>query len=145
MRKVEAHRTIRAAREEVFAVTAHIERYAEIIPNITDVEFLSEQKTGAGTRFKETRQIGKRSGTTELEVTEYQPPEMVRIVSDQGGTIWDTTYTYQPSDGGTELTMIMDIRPYKLLAKLTTPLIYKMISKAIESDMDAVKEHCENR
>ncbi|MGI9595814.1 MAG: SRPBCC family protein [Acidimicrobiales bacterium] len=113
------------------------------MPAITNVEFLSEQKTGVGTSFKETRLMGKRSGTTELEVTEYQDPETVRLVSDQGGTIWDTTYTYAPSDGGTDLTMIMDIRPYKLLARLTIPFIYKMVAKAIESDMDAVKEHCE--
>lgn len=144
MQKVEARRLIRAPREEVFDVTAHIERYADIIPNITKVEFLSEQKTGAGTRFKETRRIGKRSGSTELEVTEYRRPEMVRLVSDQGGTIWDTTYTYEQVDGGTDLTMIMDIRPYKLMAKLTTRLVHKMVSRAIESDMDAVKAHCES-
>lgn len=143
MKNIEASRTILAPREAVFEVTAHIENYAEVIPNITGVEYLSDQKTGVGARFKETRQMGKRSGTTELEVTEYDPPERVRLVSDQGGTIWDTVYTYEPTEAGTKLTMVMDIRPYKLAARLVTPFVYKVVSKAVESDMDAVKQHCE--
>ena len=37
----------------------------------------------------------------------------------------------------------MDARPYKLLAKLTTPLTKGMFRKAIEKDMDAVKVYGE--
>ncbi len=143
MPTVKASRTINAPRQEVFEVTAHIERYSQVVPAIIDVEFLSDQKTGAGTRFRETRQMGKRSASTVLEVTEYKRPEMVRIVSDEGGTIWDTVYTYESVAGGTDLTMTMDVRPYKLLAKLMTPFITRVVGKAVEGDMDAVKSYCE--
>ncbi len=143
MGQVEVQRTIKAPTEVVFDATAHIEEYADVIPSITDVEFLTEQRTGVGTRFRETRQMGKRSATTELEVTEYDPPNRVRLVSDAGGTIWDTVFTYRPSDGGTDLAMVMDIRPYKLMARLMTPLIARTVTKAVASDMDAVKRHCE--
>lgn len=143
MREVKVQRTIRAPREEVFEVTAHIEHYAEVIPGITGVEFLSDQRTGEGTVFRETRRMGKRSATTELEVTGYDPPKMTRIVSDEGGTIWDTIYTYAPTEDGTELTMVMEIRPHTFLARLTAPIAQRMVTKAIEADMDAVKAHCE--
>ncbi|MGH1491634.1 MAG: SRPBCC family protein [Acidimicrobiales bacterium] len=143
MRTIEVTRTILAPREAVFDVTAHIERFAEVIPHITNVEFLTSSKTGVGTRFIETRTMGKRVASSTLEVTEYEPPESIRLVSDEGGTIWDTRFTYEPSDGGTDLTMIMEIRPHTLLARLMTPFIKRFVAKAVESDIEAVKQHCE--
>ena len=137
-------RTIRASQAAVFEAVAHIENFSKIVPAITNVEFLSEQKTGIGARFKETRLMGKREGTSILEVTEYVPPERIRIVSDQGGIIWDTVFAVEPAgDGQVELSMVMDARAYKFFAKLINPLIKGMIRKFIESDMDAVKAHCE--
>ena len=137
-------RTIRAPIESVFEAVAHIENFQQICPDITKVEFLSENKTGVGARFTETRRMGKREGTTTLEVTEYVPNERIRLVSDQGGTIWDTVFTTQPSGSDTvELKMVMEARAYKLLSKLINPLIKGMIRKFIEKDMDAVKRHCE--
>lgn len=70
--------------------------------------------------------------------------EEVRLVSDQGGTIWDTVFTTRPmGEGVVELEMVMDARAYKLPAKLLNPLIKGFIRKAIEKDLDAVKAHCE--
>lgn len=137
-------RTIRASQESVFDAIAHIENFSKIVPAITNVEFLTEQKSGVGTRFKETRLMGKREGSSTLEVTEYDAPQRVRMVSDQGGTIWDTVFTVEPSsDGQVELVVVMEANAYKLFAKLINPLIKGMIKKFIESDMDAVKAHCE--
>ncbi len=137
-------RTVRASQKSVFEAVSHIENFSKIVPAITKVEFLSENKTGVGARFKETRLMGKREGTTTLEVTEYVPHERTRIVSDEGGTIWDTTFTVTPAgEGEVELKMVMEANAYKFLAKLINPLIKGMIKKFIESDMDAVKAHCE--
>ncbi len=114
------------------------------MPNIVSVEFLTEQRKGVGTRFRETRLMGKRKASTELEVTEYVENERIRLVSDQGGTIWDTVFTVQSAPaGGVELKMVMDANAYKLAAKLFNPLIKRMIAKFIEKDMDAVKSYCE--
>ena len=82
--------------------------------------------------------------STELEVTEYAESEHVRIVSDAGGTIWDTVFAVAASGGQTELTMTMDARPYRWHAKLTVPFVLRMIRTAIEKDMDAVKTFCES-
>ena len=137
-------RTIRAPIERVFDTVAHLDNFSTVVPDIIDVEFLTESHSGVGTRFRETRQMGKRVGTTELEVTEYVPHERVRIVSDQGGTIWDTVFTTRPTgDGAVELEMVMDARAYRLAARLINPLIGRFIRKAIESDLDAVKAYCE--
>ena len=143
MGKTTVTRSIAATPERVFEAVAHIENFSEMVDSITNVEFLSEQRTGVGTRFRETRIMKGRETTTTLEVTEYRPPELVRLVSDEGGTIWDTVFTVRPMGASAQLVMVMDTKPYKLMARIVTPLMSGMVRKAIESDMDAVKSHCE--
>ena len=144
MARTEVSRTIQAPIEKVFDTIAHIESFSKAVPNIVSVEFLTEQHKGVGTRFRETRLMGKRKASTELEVTEYVENERIRLVSDQGGTIWDTVFTVQSAPaGGVELKMVMDANAYKLAAKLFNPLIKGVIRKFIEKDMDGVKAYCE--
>ncbi len=138
-------RTINASTERVFDTIAHIENYSKAVPEIVKVELLSETKRGAGTRFRETRKMGKREVASVLEVREYAPHQRVRMVSDQGGTVWDTVFSIEPSaDNAVELKMVMDANAYKLMAKIFNPMIKGMIKKFIEKDMDAVKAYCED-
>ncbi len=136
-------RDIQAPADKVFETVAHIEQYTQAIPDITDVQFLTEQRTGVGTRFRETRKMGKRKAVTELEVLEYVKDQRVRLVADAGGTIWDTVFEIQGLGDRTQMTMTMESRPYKLLAKVFNPLIGPMIKGAVGKDMDAVKSFCE--
>lgn len=136
-------RLIDAPVDKVFAVVSDISQYSKAIPHLINIEFLSEQRTGVGTRFRETRVMKKREVSTELEVTEYIENEKVRLVSDEGGTIWDTVFTFTEDNGMTHLKMSMDAKAYKFLARLINPMIKGMIKKAIESDMDEVKKYCE--
>jgi len=50
---------------------AHIDNFRKAVPGITSVEFLSETRSGVGTRFRETRVMNGREATVELEVTEF--------------------------------------------------------------------------
>lgn len=143
MSTITVTRAIAAKPERVFDTVAHIENFAEVVESIINVEFLSEQRTGVGTRFRETRLMKGREATSTLEVTEYEPHRRIRLVSDEGGAIWDTVFTVKPMGASTELFMVMKAKPYKLLARLMTPLFSGLVRKAIKSDMDAVKAHCE--
>ncbi len=136
-------RTIEAPADTVFRTVAHIDQFSQAIPHIVKVEFLSDVRTGVGTRFRETRRMKGKESTVELEVTEYVPGERVRIVADTHGTVWDTVFTVAPSAGGTLLTMAMEARPHRLLSRLMTPMVMGVIRKALEDDLDAVKAFCE--
>jgi carbon monoxide dehydrogenase subunit G len=136
-------RRIDAPVSKVFETVAQIENFSKALPHITKVEFLTDSHVGVGTRFRETRLMDGREGTTELEVTEYVEDEHVRIISDTHGTVWDTLFTVRAAEGQTELEMVMDARAYKLLPKLVNPLIKNAIKNAIEKDLDAVKAYCE--
>ncbi len=145
MTRTELSLTVDAPVGVVFSTVADISNFSKAVPHIEHVEFLSETRRGVGARFRETRLMGSRRATTELEVTEYVQDERVRFVSDAGGTVWDTTFTVerQPDGRGTRLVMVMEARPHKLVAKLVTPLMKRVIAKAIAADLDAVKAYAE--
>lgn len=136
-------RSIDAPIERVFDTVAHVENFAKAVPNIVTSEFLSDVTSGVGTRFRETRRMGGKEATTELEVTEYVENDRVRIVADAGGTIWDTVFAVAPNSDRVQLVLTMDARPYTFISRLVNPFIKGFVRKALESDMDAVKIYCE--
>jgi uncharacterized membrane protein len=138
-----ATRTINAPADVVFRTVADINQYSKAIPHIVKVEFLSEKKSGIGTRFRETRLMKGKETSTELEVTKYVPNDHIRLVSDTHGTIWDSIFTAKPDNGKTLLTFTMDARAKKIIPKIMIFFIRHMVQKAVEEDMDWVKSFCE--
>ncbi len=127
----------------VFDTVARIDQFSKAIPHIVDVEFLSEQQYGVGTRFKETRLMNGRKASTVLEVTELVANEKIRLVSEAGGTTWDSTFTLEEVDGQTHLQLHMTAKPHHLFARLGTSMAKKMLQKALDQDMRSIKEFCE--
>jgi carbon monoxide dehydrogenase subunit G len=140
-----ATREIGAPIDAVFTAVANIEEFRNVVPEIIDVEYLSDQRSGLGTRFVETRVIGKRTGKTELEVVEYEPNERVRLVAEAGGSTWDTVYTLEPAGSGTRVTMVMTATAHTVRARMLNKIIASTVGRAIERDLDAVKDYCESR
>ena len=134
---------IDAPLDKVFRTVSDISQFSQAIPHIVKIDYLSDKKTGLGTRFRETRLMKGKEAITELEVTEYIENDRIRLVADSHGTVWDTVFTVRAENRATELTMIMDAKAYKLLPKLLNPLIKSMIKKAIIKDIESVKAYCE--
>lgn len=143
MKTIIVTKNINAPVEKVFNTVAHIEEFSKTVSNVVKVEFLTEQKTGAGTRFRETRLMRGKEASTELQVTEYVKNEKVRLVAKNMGTVWDTTFSVKQENGGTTLTMSMDAKSTNFFAGLMNSMIRGMIAKEVEKDMDAVKVYCE--
>ncbi|MCH8955368.1 SRPBCC family protein [candidate division KSB1 bacterium] len=143
MTQFTATRSINAPIDLVFKTVSDINNFSKAIPDIINVEFLSDVKSGIGTRFRETRLMNGKEAMTELEVTEFVENDHVRMVTDSHGAVWDSVFTVKRVDGHTELTLVMDARPHKFMQKMMIPMIKDMISKALEKDMDAVKTYCE--
>mgnify|MGYP002624658998 FL=1 len=129
----------------VFDVVAHIENFSAAVPHIARVEFLTAARRGVGTRFRETRVMQGREATTELEVTEYAPPEPARIVAATHGTARDTPFSVAPREAGRDRTLEPEARARRLLPRLLNPLILPLIRKYVVADMEAVKRYCEER
>ena len=141
--RIKVSRKINAPINVVFNTVADIRNFSEALPHVVRYEFLSEQESGLGTRFRETRLMNGKEAMTELEVTEFVENEHVRMVADSHGAVWDTTFSVN-ENGRTELTMVMDAEPYKLFARIMNAVFKRVIAKAVERDMDLVKAHCES-
>ncbi len=137
-------KVIAAPVDEVFNTVADINRFSKAIPHIVKIEFLSEITVGVGTRFRETRIMKGRESVTELEVTEYEKNERVRMVADSHGTIWDTVFVVEPDGEHSKLTLTMEARSYQLMPRIMNVVMKGMISGSIARDMDLVKRYCEN-
>lgn len=140
---VATERQIVAPVEAVFDCLSDVRNFEKAVPQIIKVEFLTDRQHGVGTRFRETRLMNGKEASTELEVTELEPNRLVRIVSVAGGTEWDTVFTTAQQSDATLMTMKMAARPMSFLSRFLVPLILPIVSRAVEADMDAVKEYCE--
>ena len=139
-------RTIGAPVDSVFEIVADPVNFTKAVPQIVKVEFLTDQSAGVGTRFRETRVMRGREAATELEVTEFVRNRRVRLVTKAGGTVWDSVFTVTPAEGGhgTRLELVMEARPYRLLARVFVPLMKGIVARAVAGDMDAVKAYLED-
>ena len=144
MTRTTVSQNINAPLEVVFKTVADIREFSQALPHVTKYEHLTDQKTGVGTRFRETRTQNGKDTETELEVTEYIENERVRMVADSHGTVWDTLFTTEQERNSVRLTLVMDAKAYQLMPRIINPLIKGMIKKAIEGDVELVKEFCES-
>ena len=144
MTSVSVKINIQAPIELVFQAVSEIDNLPNTNPDIIKIEFLSDTKSGVGTKFRETRLMNNRESLTELEITEFIENEHIRMVADSHGTIWDSTFTLRSVEPGTELTLTMTAKSHKFLPKLLNPLLKNVYKKGLEKHLTAVKIFCEN-
>ena len=144
MKPIVVSRTIQAPVEVVFRTISDVRNFSKAVPQIINIEFLSEHSSGIGTRFRETRLMNGKEQTVDLEVVDLVPNQHVRIVSDAGGTLWDSLFSTSSNGDCTELTLQMDIRPHHVFARVMNMMIRGVVENAIVRDMDAVKTYCES-
>lgn len=145
MSRIKITKTVQAPVEDVFNTISDIGKFSEAVPDIINIEILSNITSGVGTRFRETRLMNGKEATTELEVTEYVENKFIRLVADSHGTVWDSLFTVKEkeSEGKTELVLVMEANAYKLMPKLINLLMKKVMKRALEKDIEAVKQFCE--
>lgn len=129
----------------VFETISTPEKFMEAVPHIISITFLSEQRTGAGTRFKETRMMGKREASTVLEIVEEQQNSHIRMISKAGGATWDSTFSTESEKEGVQLRLVMTAVPTNFLARMSIRMIKGMLEKALKKDLLAIKEYCESQ
>ena len=144
MTTITVRRSIAAPATRVFEVASDIERFPEANPDVLGVEFVTERREGVGTRFRETRRQGSKEMVTELEVTEFDPAaRRIRMVTDMGGTIWDTVFEVRESGSGAEVVATMDCRAHALLSKVLNPILKPLFKRGMERHFDSFQAHCE--
>jgi hypothetical protein len=136
-------RSINAPIDLIFKSISDISNLPKTNRDIVNIEFISDIKSGVGTRFIETRLMNGKESKTELEITELVENEHIRMVADSHGTVWDSVFTVKSSGDQVVLKLAMDARAHKLLPRLLNPLMKGLYKNGLEKHMDAVKTFCE--
>jgi hypothetical protein len=124
-------------------VVADPDEFNKAIPDGVGVEYLSQNHRGVGARFRATRLVRGKPQTFDQEVTEYTPGHSISMINVTHGTRWEGRFTVQPADQGTIVTLTMDAVTDHLFARVMNRLIGRMLQRALDKDMDAVKTYCE--
>ncbi len=78
-REIEVSVVVKAPIEEVWADLAQVESHAEWMRDAEAIEFLTEQRTGAGTRIRVPTRVGPLTTVDEIEFTAWEPPQRMAI------------------------------------------------------------------
>ncbi len=141
--RISASRSIAATRERVFQAISQVDSFAHVVPGIDKIEVLTPQRSGLGTRFRETRTIRGHTAATELTVTGFEPNRSIQLDSHMCGATWSTLFSLDSRENCTGLRMDSVTIPHTLGAKLVVPLMIGMVHKALEDDLDAIQRYCE--
>jgi hypothetical protein len=143
MAQMTIERSIEAPIDWVFKTISEISEFSKAIPHIVKVEFLTEQRVGTGTRFRETRIMQGKEVAVELSVADSVPNERVRMVTEMNGTVRDTVLEVRPHSDGTTPFMVLNATAKSWLGRVRNFFMIPMIKKSVAKDIDMVKEYCE--
>lgn len=138
---------IDAKPERVFQVVTDIANLPEHVEAIQSVEVLTDGPVGVGTRFRETRIMLKREASEEMEFTSFDPPKAFTLEANSRGAKYITTYTIEPQNNGTLLSITFDATAASPVARVASallmPFLKGAIRRAVEADLENFKHVAE--
>jgi uncharacterized membrane protein len=114
--------TIDAPADKVFAIFADLPNAANNIESILGIEFLSEQRSGLGTRWRETRKMFGKEATEEMWISGWRPGSGYTVSCVSCGCDYETDLSFTPNASGTEVVIRLSIKPRTFMARLLSPL-----------------------
>ena len=148
MTGLKLQRRIAASPERCFEVFTDIERLADIVPDITKIEKLTDGPVGVGTRIRCTRMIFGKEASETMEAVICEPPRRYRLEARSHGAVYLTTYTFQPDGKDTLVNFDFQATPVSLSAKIIRPffkLLEGSMQRAMLREFDALQTECEKQ
>ena len=145
---IRLQRRVAASPQRCFEVFTDIERLADIVPDITKMEKLTDGPVGVGTRIRCTRMMFGREASETMEFVECEPPKGYQLEARSHGAVYLTTYTFQPDGDDTLVNFDFRAKAESLSAKLVSPLLRLMqgaMQKALLREFDALQTECEKQ
>lgn len=139
-------RRIAASPQRCFEVFTDIERLADIVPDITKMEKLTEGPVAVGTRIRCTRMMFGKEASETMEFVECEPAKRYQLEARSHGSHYVTTYSFQPDGDATLVDFDLRATPQSVGARLMSPLFVLMrgsMQKAMLREFDALQRECE--
>jgi len=147
MPRVTVSEQIAAPVEKVFAVFTDIERASEHVSGIKDVKMLTPGSFSLGTRWRETREVLGHPDTAEMEVTSFEKDRTYTITHHKLGARIDTMFSFEPSNGGTKVTIEFDLESPGMPPGMLAPVGWAIAGKVrdvLAHDLADLKESSEH-
>lgn len=124
-------RTIVIARpiEQVFDFATDLTHASKLLPNITQVEMITEGGMKPGAKFRETRVMRGRAHTAVIEVVDHQRPTIHSARAGMMGMVATYTFRFTPEGSGTRVDMDADVQ-----GNFLWWLFLGMITRAMEKE-----------
>lgn len=135
---------VEAPAETVFAKVSDIEGSSVHQPKIKRIEMLTPGPVGIGTRWNETRAMGKKEATLTLEITEFDPPRSYTVECDSAGTHYTTTISAEPAGDASTLRATVHAKPSGFFAGLLAKMVMGMMRTEIHEDLLCIKRAAES-
>lgn len=138
--------------EEVFAFATDLANVSRWMPAIVKTEILTEGPLRAGSRFRETRRMGKREASATIEVTIHEGPSdrpggPYRHAgrSCAGGIDGTYTYTFTRHGSGTKVDLDATVRATHIFARLILPIVANVMVKQDGGQLERLRAAMESR
>jgi hypothetical protein len=138
-------RSIEAPTDVVFGVVSDPVEFQRAVGGDPNVEYLTPQRAGVGTKFRARRTHKGRPMAFDQEVTQLAPGRSVRMVNVTHAVVWESTFEVGAAGAGSTLTLTMTAESTNPLRRLLMRLIAPMVQKALDKDMDATKAYAEGK
>jgi uncharacterized protein YndB with AHSA1/START domain len=136
MATIKVSSVIAAPVERVFQLFTDIEHGPSHVSDIKRVEMLTPGGVRRGTRWRETRDIMGVQDSAEMEITSFERNRMYTITHHKAGVQLDTTFWFEPVDGGTNVAIEFELEPGGVPPGFLAPLGW-----AIEGKVKQVLSH----
>ena len=131
--------------EDVFAYLDDLERHAEWQSDVVSSKRETDGPTGVGTRATDVRRVPGRTQSVTYEITEHDPPRKVAFRGVNGPVRPVGTVTVEPvGEGGSKLTIELDLQGNGLLGAIFAPLARSQARKQLPKNQGQLKERLES-
>ena len=120
---------IAAPLDRVFQTFTDIEDGPTRVSGIKKLEMMTPGPVHIGTRWLETREVMGRLDTAEMEITSFERNRMYTITHYKARVRIDTTFRFEPTDGGTKVTVEFGLDSGGLPPGLLAPLGWVLAGK----------------
>ena len=132
MAKVVVTEQISAPVEKVFQAFTDLEHDAGRVSGIKEIQVMTAHSFSLGTRWREKRELLGRLDEAEMEVTAFEKNRSYTITHHKAGVRIDTVFAFEPSGGGTKVSIEFGLNPQGLPPGLLSPIEWAMKGKVRE-------------
>jgi uncharacterized protein YndB with AHSA1/START domain len=111
MATIRVSNVIGAPVDRVFQLFTDIEHGPAHVSDIKRIEMLTAGSVRRGTRWRETRDVMGVQDSAEMEITSFERNRMYTITHHKAGVQMDTSFWFEPVDGGTNVSIEFELEP----------------------------------